>query len=198
MKERLLEQLSSAHERHAQYCRDHLPDGPVREQALKSGSVTRDFFTSLTVHFDEEMVMLVNMGLPDEEVMLMLSQQLTQICSDLYKVRQMASNIEASDNRAWATARYAYCTFRALEIMGQYSDQKFKRHPSITSTYSRFLTRMTAKSSVAGLDGKFKKLQDDVKKLSCVSTSALERIDQKLEKVITANELKRKPNIDGD
>lgn len=95
--------------------------------------------------------MLLNMGLHDEEAMLMLSHQLGQICSDLYKVRQLAASLDSGDNRAWAAARYAYCSFRALEVMNQYSEFKFKRHPSITGTYSRFLTRMTAKSLVAGL-----------------------------------------------
>lgn len=53
-KERLLDQLQHAVQSHAAYCEDYLPDGPVRQAALRTAQVTQHFFQTLAAYLDDE------------------------------------------------------------------------------------------------------------------------------------------------
>ncbi len=63
-KERLLDQLQYAVQSHASYCDDYLPDGPVRQAALRTAQVTQHFFQSLAAYLDDELAMLTSFNLP--------------------------------------------------------------------------------------------------------------------------------------
>jgi len=194
VKERLLSSLRLAVQRHRQYCEDNLPSGTFREHAIRSSEECLIFFNTLVNHFDDEMSMLTSIGMPEKEVMLLISNQMVQICDDLYVLRQLATNVDNS-NTTVAAARYAWVTFLALDKMKEFS-KNIQQHPSINTTYTRFLTRMTAESSSSGLKTKLTKVEEIVKKLSQekASVTNLNKVDNKLELIIRVNELKRSSN----
>ena len=194
LKERLISSLRLAVARHRTYCEDNLPSGSYREHALRSSAFTLDFFLTLVTHFDDEMSMLTSIGLPEKEVMLLISNQLVQICDDLYLPRQHAVNVDNSNNVV-AAARYAWVSFQALDKMGEFG-KSLQTHPSINTTYTRFLTRMTAEASASGLKSKLVKLEEEVKKAKQdkATMTQLNKVDNKLELIIRLNELKRSGN----
>ena len=194
LKERLISSLRLAVARHRTYCEDNLPSGTFREHAIQSSTFTLAFFLTLVTHFDDEMSMLTSIGLPEKEVMLLISNQLVQICDDLYVPRQHATNVDNS-NSAAAAARYAWVSFQALDKMGEFG-KSLQTHPSINTTYTRFLTRMTAEASASGLKAKMVKLEEELKKAKQdkATMTALNKVDNKLELVIRLNELKRSGN----
>ncbi len=84
-KERLLDQLQYAVKSHASYCEDYLPDGPVRQAALRTAQVTQHFFQSLAAYLDDELAMLTLFNLPSKQTLLLLSNQVVHICDDLFE-----------------------------------------------------------------------------------------------------------------
>ena len=111
-----------------------------------------------------------------------------------YIIRQLATNVDNS-NTTVAAVRYAWVSFLVLDKMKEFS-KNVQQHPSINTTYTRFLTRMTAESSASGLKGKVTKVEETVKKLSQdkASVTNMNKIDNKLELIIRVNELKRSSN----
>jgi hypothetical protein len=194
-KERLLDQLQYAVQSHASYCDDYLPDGPVRQAALRTAQVTQHFFQSLAAYLDDELAMLTSFNLPPKQTLLLLSNQVVHICDDLFEFRNQAKGVDVS-NRVATASRYAWVTLQALGCMDSYMRDKFRKHPGINSTYMRFLTRNLADQSSIGLKAKLEALSTKVTKVETSVTgastkAALEKLDGKLELIIRANNLKR-------
>ena len=109
VKERLVLALRVGTARHKRYCLDNLPMGPLREHAVKSGEFSLDFFQAFVSHADDEINMLVALGLKEKQVMLLVSSQLIQICDNLFELRQDAANVDTS-NRGLTVVRYVWVT----------------------------------------------------------------------------------------
>ena len=178
------------------YCEDNLPAGVLRDHAIRSAEFTRDFFQAFVGHIEDEITMLTSFGLGEAQVMLLMSNQLMQICDDLFDFRHAAINVDAS-NRAETSARYAWVTLQALGKMTEYLKMKFKHHPSITGTFVRFLTRQTAETSTSGLKARVDALESTVKSLktkveALPSKKDLDAVHNKIDLIVSANDLKKK------
>lgn len=193
IKERLLDSLRIAVDHQRVYCEDTIPPGTVRDHAIRSAEFTRDFFHAFVVHIEDEITMLTSYGLGENQVMLLMSNQLMQVCDDLFEYRHAAINVDPT-NRSDTAARYAWVTLQALGKMAEYLKAKFKHHPSITGTFVRFLTRQTADSSTASLKSKLETLESTVKSLKsgAASKAEVEKVHNKLDLIIAANDLKKK------
>jgi hypothetical protein len=171
-----------------------LPDGPLRQAALRSAQVTQHFFQTLASYLDDELTMLTSFNLPAKQTLLLLSNQVVHICDDLFEYRNQAKGVDVS-NRVSSATRYAWVTLQSLGCMEGYLRDKFKKHPGINSTYMRFLTRNLADQSAIGLKTKLETMSTKVTKVEATATAAatktaLERLDAKLELIIRANSLK--------
>jgi hypothetical protein len=115
-KEKLLDQLQYAVKSHASYCEDYLPDGLVRQVALRTAQATQHFFQTMASYLDEELTMLTSFDLPAKQTLLLLSQQVVHICDDLFEFRNQAKGVDVS-NRASTATRYAWVSLQALGCM---------------------------------------------------------------------------------
>ena len=91
---------------HRTYVMDNVPPGLLRDHALKSADYSLDFFQALVGHWDDEINMLLPFGLPEKQVMLLLSNQAIQICDELFELRQHATNVDTY-NKTVTAARFA-------------------------------------------------------------------------------------------
>ena len=191
-KDRLLQFLRLGITSHRTYVLDNVPQGPLRDHALKSAEYTLDFFQALVVHLDDEMNMLLSLKVPEKQIMLLLSNQVMQICEELFEIRQHAANVDTS-NKVATASRFAWVTLLSLVKMDEYLKAKFKHHAAITGTFIRFITRQMAQASAAGLAAKITSLETSVRELKNKSASkdVVSKIDNKLESVIRANDLKK-------
>ena len=191
-KDRLLQFLRLGINSHRTYVMDNVPQGPLRDHALKSAEYTLDFFQALVVHLDDEMNMLLSLQVPEKQIMLLLSNQVMQICEELFEIRQHAANVDTS-NKVATASRFAWVTLLSLVKMDEYLKAKFKHHAAITGTFIRFITRQMAQASAAGLAAKITSLESSVRELKNKSASkdVVNKIDNKLESVIRANDLKK-------
>ena len=191
--ERLLESLRMGVNRHRTYCRDNMPAGELRDHAIRSAEFTLDFFQALVAHVDEEISMLVTFNLPPKQIMVLVSNQVVQICDELFDFRQHAINVDVTNKTAMA-ARFAWVTLQSLQKMDSYLKNRFKHDPAITGTFTRFLTRQMASTTTAGLNTKVTTMESAVRnlKLNTATKDTVSKLDLKVEAVIKANNLKKK------
>ena len=202
-KERLISSLRLAVERHRGYCNDNLPEGQLRRTAIQSGIVTERVLQSLMNHFDDQITMLSSLGLEEKRVMLLVSHQLTTICDELYKYRQMAADVDFSDRGATA-CRFAMVTAQALSKMEEYV-RAGQNHPVFLGSFSRFLTQQIAANQasnlskdIASLKSKVTAVEKEVNKGGEKGTDTkslkkeLDKLDSKVDTIIRLNSLKKK------
>ena len=87
IKERMLSSLRLALSIHRTYCTNSMPAGKLCEMAIRTASYTMDLFQAMVVHIDDEINMLASFGLDSKQIMLLVSNQVVQICDDLFEFR---------------------------------------------------------------------------------------------------------------
>ena len=173
----------------------------MRDHAIKSGGFSLDFFQAFVGHADDEVKMLVTLGLAEKQVMLLVSNQLIQICDDLFELHQDAANVDTT-NKGLTAVRFAWVTLRSLNKMSEYLQDKFKN--VFAGTFVQFLTTQIAninptgswKEKASSLDIKLVALGSRITKLKdeAAGKDSLLRVDTKLEAVIRLNSLKKNGN----
>ncbi len=201
-KERLTMDLQLAANRHQQYCLDFVPEGMLQDTAIKTAEYTLQFWNALAAYIEDEYTLLLSFKLLPKHILLLLSNQVVQICDNMFELRNCANNVDLQNPLATMT-RYAWVTLQALGTMDSYLCKKFWRHQAINSTFIRFLTRHMAdqtlmglkttvdnlKASVAEFEKRVKAQELDGSKK--VTQDTFNQLESKLENVIKANNLKK-------
>jgi hypothetical protein len=133
-KERLTSDLQMAVSRHRQYCVDFVLEGVLRETAIKTAEYTLQFWNALAAYIEDEYTLLLSFKLLPKHVFLLLSNQVIQICDNMFKFRNCANNVDLQNPLA-TTIRYTLVTLQALGSMDGYLREKFCRHQVINSTF---------------------------------------------------------------
>jgi len=152
-KERLSSDMQMAVRRHHQYCEDYVPKGILRETAIKTAEFTMLFWNALVAYIEDEYQLLLSLKLLPKHMLLLLSNQIVQICDDMYDYRNKAANVDLQ-NPVLAATRFAWVTLQSLGAMEAYLKDKFCLHQAINSTFICFLTRHMADKTSAGLKGR--------------------------------------------
>ena len=87
--------------------------------------------------------MLTSFNLLPKHILLLLSNQVVQICDDISEFRCKAVTTNMSNPLATAS-RFCWVTLQAHGCMEAYLKDRFRRHPGINSSFIRFLTRHMA------------------------------------------------------
>ena len=110
-KERMTSDLQMAVNRHLQYCLDFVPEGVLQETVIKTAEYTLQFWNALAAYIPKH-------------VLLLLSNQVVQICDDVFEFRNCANNINFQNPLA-TTTWYAWVMLQALGVMEGYLREKF-------------------------------------------------------------------------
>ena len=198
-KEKLTADLQRAVQSHHTYCEGYLPPGPLREAAIKTAEVTVLFWTSLAAYIEDEYTLLMSFKLLTKHVLLLLLNQVVQICDDMFEFRNCATNVDLRNPLA-AVTRFAWVTLQSLGAMDGYIRAQFRCHQAINSTFIWFLTWHMADQTAVGLKGTVGSTVSELeKKVKTLDTDCSKKITQgmfnclksKLETVIAANNLKK-------
>ncbi len=123
-KERLTNDLQIAVDCHWQYCMDYVLAGTLQDTALKTTEYTMQFWNTLTAYIEDEYTLLLSFKLLPKHILLLLSNQVVQICDNMLEFRNCATNVDLQ-NPVAATSRYAWVTLQALSTMDGYLQEKF-------------------------------------------------------------------------
>ncbi len=201
-KERLTNDLQMAVHRHCQYCDDFVSEGILREMAIKTAEFMLIFCNALVAYIEEEYTLLLSFKLLPKHLLLLLSNQIVQICDDLFEFRNKAASVDLQSPLS-AGIRFAWVTLQALGSMEGYLRDKFRLHQAINSTFIRFLTRHMADQTLVGLkgsvDGFEKKITDLSSKVTTLTTvcsnkvtqEMFNRLESKMDRIVTDNNLKK-------
>ncbi len=96
-KQCLTDTLATAVCRHWQYCKDYLPEGEMRIMALRTTAAANTFWERLFAYIDYEYSLLASFKLLSKHILLLLSNQVVQICDDVFEYRSNASNVDVSE-----------------------------------------------------------------------------------------------------
>jgi hypothetical protein len=118
-KERLEDTLQIALRWHQQYCDNHLLDGKLKMMAMKNADAIRVFWDVLVAYIDNKYAMLNSYKLQSKHIMLLLSNQIIQICDNVFEARGNVASVDLN-NKGAATACYAWVTLQALNCMAGY------------------------------------------------------------------------------
>jgi hypothetical protein len=145
-KERLTDMLQNAVQNHQQYCKVFLPDGNLKTMALKTADISRSFWMSPVAYLDNKYSLLESFKLIAKPMLLLLSNQIVQICDNIFEYRSNASNVDMG-NMGAAAARFAWVSLQAIGCMNGYLKEKFRHLQAINSTFVRFLARQMVDQS---------------------------------------------------
>ena len=192
-KQSLTDRLAACMQGQGQYCEDNISDPELRSMALRSGEATNSFWERLVAYIEDEYSLLMSVKLLAKHVLLLLSNQVVQICDDIYKFCGNAANVDITE-RGPAAARFAWVTLQAQNCMGAYLKDKFRNHCALNSRFVRFLTRHMSNQTALGLKTEVEKLMREVGDLKAVkaaaSQDALDKLDGKVSTIIHLNNLK--------
>ena len=189
---------------HRQYCEDFVPEGILREMAIKTVEFTLLFWNALVAYIKDKYTLLLSFKLLPKHVLLLLSNQIIQICDNMFEFRNKAAHVNLQSPLSAAT-RFAWVTLQSLGAMEGYLKDKFRLHQAINSTFIRFLTRHMADQTSAGLKGTvegFEKTVTDLNnKVSTLTTDCGKKVTQdmfncletKSNKIVDVNNLKKPP-----
>jgi hypothetical protein len=185
-------QAAQAHEK---YCEDYVPVKWLWDHAIKSGQYTNQFWLSLALCIEDQIILLQTFKPPRKSICLLMYHQVVQICNNLSEFRMNAWNV--SFDSPDAGAQYAWVCLQALQGMDGYLQAKFGWHQGINATFMRFLTRTMADELAMELKSNINKLEKQLKliseKVEALATKKLYHdLDAKLEGVIHTNNLKKK------
>jgi hypothetical protein len=191
-KQRLMDTLAIAIRRHRVYCDDNCTDPEMKAMALQTADTADMFWECLVAYIKDEYSLLASFKLLPKHILLLLSNQVVQICDDIFEFWSNASNVDISE-RGPAAARFAWVSLQAKHCMAGYLKEKFRHHQALNSTFVRFLTRHMADQSAIGL----KTSVDHLKKVSelkggkaTVSLNTFNKLDSKASVLIRLDNLK--------
>jgi hypothetical protein len=161
-KQKLTQGMALAACRHRQYFKANISSQDLRDLALATAEATVTFWSSFVVYLYDEYTLLTLFKLKVKSVLLLLLNQVVQICDDLFEFSSTASGIDLTNKLATA-AQYAWVTLQALSVMKSYLKNKFRHHPAISSTFTNLATStcLTIESLHSRRDGYRAKIAGD-------------------------------------
>ena len=161
--------------------------------ALRTAEAASTFWERLVAYVDDEYSSLMSFHLLAKHVLLLLSNQVVQICDDIFEFCGNAANVDITE-RAAAAARFAWVTLQAQNFMSAYHKDKFRHHHALNSTFVRFLTRHMADQTALGLKKEVDKLKSEIADLKGAKTPAsldsFNKLDSRVGTIIRLNNLK--------
>ncbi len=192
-KKRLTDTLAIAILWHQVYCKDNYTDPEMKTMALRTAGTANTFWECLVAYIDDEYSLLASLKLLPKHILLLLSNQVVQICDNIFEFWSNASNVDISKHGP-VVARFAWVSLQAQHCMAGYLKEKFRHHQALNSTFIQFLTQHMADQLAIGLKPSVDHLKKEVSKFkggkATVSLDTFNKLDSKVSVLIRFNNLK--------
>ncbi len=187
-KEQLSTMLMTAVTWYWQYCEDFISNPELRAMALKTAEFTETFWMQLVSYLDEEYHLLLSFQLMEKHILLLLSNQIAQICNNVHAFRSTAASADVQ-NKAALAACFAWVSLQALGCMRGYLADKFRHHKAISGMFVRFLIHHMLDQSAIDLKSLLDSLQSKVKSISSdhkdkVTMDIFKNLYSKVERIV--------------
>jgi hypothetical protein len=116
------------------YCKDNYTDPEIKAMALQTADTANTFWERLVAYINNEYSLLASFKLLPKHILLLLFNQVVQICDNIFKFWSNASNVDISE-RGPASAWFAWVSLQAHHCMAGYLKEKFRHHQALNSTF---------------------------------------------------------------
>jgi hypothetical protein len=99
----------------------------MKAMALRTADAANIFWDCLVAYINDEYLLLASFKLLPKHILLLLSNQVVQICDDIFKYCSNASTVDILEHGPVAV-RFAWVSLQAQHCMSGYLKEKF-RHP---------------------------------------------------------------------
>lgn len=164
-KGRLVASLTTSQLALATYISDKLPPGSVLQRlATEMYLATFSWFGKVHAFFDEDLKALVELGVPVEETLTLLSEYVILMFDVFYRQTQQMRKYSEGMNRAEYEARAIWVALRIHADMESFAGAgRMKHNSTIAAAFIRFLTKATAANSSTSLGSKVASVEKAVK-----------------------------------
>ncbi len=138
--------------------------------------------------------MLSSFTLDSKHILLLLSNQIVQMCDKIHEFCSKVANVGMTDH-ATAAACLAWVMLQAHTCMSRYLKDKFKHNMAINRTFIHFLMQhmvdqpaMGLKSTAFEIKGDLSTVKDQIRK--GLTMNSHNQLDSKLDAAICLNNLK--------
>ena len=100
--------------------------------------LTRVFWSALVAYINDEYSLLTSFKLKPLHIMLLLSNQIFQICDDVSEAWGNAASVDP-DNKDITAVQFAWVSLQAYQVIAGYQRNKYKYHQAINDTFVSFL-----------------------------------------------------------
>ncbi len=192
-KQQLSDTLAIAMRKHWVYCDNNYMDPEMKAMALRTADTANTLWEHLVAYINDKYLLLASIKLLPKHILLLLSNQVVQICDDIFKYHINASNVDISEHGP-VVARFAWVLLQVQHCMSGYLKEKFRHHQALNSTFVCFLTRHMADQLAISLKLTIDQLKKEISKLkggkATVSLDAFNKLDSKISMLIWLNNLK--------
>jgi hypothetical protein len=179
-KQQLSDTLAITMHEHWVYCDKNYTDPKMKGMALQTADAANIFWERLVAYIDDEYLLLVSFKLLPKHILLLLSNQVVQICNDILEYCSNASNVDISEHGPVAV-RFAWVLLQAQHCMLEYLKEKFRHHQALNSMFVCFLTWHMADQLAIGLKSTVDQLKKEISKLkggnATVALNAFNKLD---------------------
>jgi hypothetical protein len=135
-------------------------------------------------NISKEYFLVALFKLPPTHILFLLSNQVVQICNDIFEYWSNAPNVEVS-KQGTAAAYCAWVTLQAQQnCMSGYLREKFRHHQALNSTFIHIFTHHMVDQSAIGLKSTMDQLKKDISEVkgakATVSLDAFNKLDSKV------------------
>ena len=185
--------LKSSKESCGTYIEDYLPPGQLRDMAQEMRSASFEFHEALHTHIREEIDKLIQLGIPEDEAMLLISEEFYLMFSDFFECRKGLLEFEPSMNLANYLARVVWLSLKCHMSAKALLKNGLKYSAVISAAFVRFLTKQTGANTSAGLKSKLTELAKTVKTEVAGIKKAAETEKGRLTRLLDRNPTLKKP-----
>jgi hypothetical protein len=191
--------IDSAMTKLATHIEDYTPENSeLQRLANYCATKARTFHTSIHDHVRSEMIKLVQMGVPESESLILLSEQILLIFNRFFEQRKLILQHRAGMDMADFTTRVVWVTLKTQVVAAEFLSDGIRNHQLTGNAFLRFLTKQTGQNVSTKLGPRIGNVEDllktEVKKLESAikkHTIQLDKTENWKQGLLSKNELKK-------
>ena len=195
----IMNALDSAMTKLSKHIEDYTPDNSeLQRLANYCATKARTFHSAIHDHVRSEMIKLVQMGVPESESLILLSEQILLIFNRFFEQRKLILQHREGMDMADFTTRVVWVTLKTQVVAAEFLADGIRNHQLTGNAFLRFLTKQTGQNVSTKLGPRIINVEDllktEVKKLESAikkHTLQLDKNETWKQGLLNKNELKK-------
>lgn len=175
---KFLEKIDVATQKAHTYISLHTKPGRLRELCLAMSRASQQFHHDLFTYLDNDFERLVQFGINEKDCLILVSDQIHIVFEQLFKKRMHLASFSQLNDLSEYAAQLAHISLKAHGIMDEFSRAGFEGHGMLGNAFVKFLARQCGTTSVAGLEKRLIKLEEEPKLREDAIHGVNSRIDE--------------------